>query len=118
MTARLPRACAVPGCPNTSIGSPRCSVHTTPKVDPRPNSRARGYDHSWEKTAAAVRREEPWCRLHLARNQKVSTAHVDHIVPRARGGTDDRSNLQGLCSSCHSSKTVREDGGFGRPVKR
>ena len=29
---------------------------------------------------------------------------VDHILPRARGGTDDVSNLQLLCSACNRSK--------------
>lgn len=30
--------------------------------------------------------------------------HVDHIVPLARGGTDERSNLQALCARCNKSK--------------
>jgi 5-methylcytosine-specific restriction protein A len=43
------------------------------------------------------------------------SGHVDHIVPKAHGGTDDSGNLQTLCRSCHSSKTATEDGGgFGR----
>jgi phage terminase large subunit-like protein len=32
---------------------------------------------------------------------------VDHIVERRDGGTDDESNLQTLCSSCHSRKTLK-----------
>lgn len=30
--------------------------------------------------------------------------HVDHVVPVARGGTDDPSNLVSACWSCNSSK--------------
>ncbi|WP_232338165.1 MULTISPECIES: HNH endonuclease [Bordetella] len=30
----------------------------------------------------------------------------------------DTSNWQGLCWSCHSIKTAREDGGFGHPALR
>jgi 5-methylcytosine-specific restriction protein A len=39
---------------------------------------------------------------------------VDHIVSKAKGGTDAGTNLQSLCHSHHSMKTAREDGGFGR----
>lgn len=33
---------------------------------------------------------------------------VDHIVPRAEGGTDDLSNLRALCIGCHASKSEEE----------
>lgn len=29
---------------------------------------------------------------------------IDHIIPRARGGTDDPQNLQLLCGACNSTK--------------
>lgn len=31
--------------------------------------------------------------------------HVDHVVPIARGGTNDKSNLQLLCPSCNHKKS-------------
>lgn len=34
--------------------------------------------------------------------------HVDHIKPLARGGTNDMTNLQGLCVPCHFEKTKSE----------
>jgi 5-methylcytosine-specific restriction protein A len=30
---------------------------------------------------------------------------IDHIIPLHQGGENDRSNLQGLCGSCHGKKT-------------
>jgi 5-methylcytosine-specific restriction protein A len=34
---------------------------------------------------------------------------VDHIVPKARGGTDAMENLQFVHVGCHSQKTVAEN---------
>lgn len=34
---------------------------------------------------------------------------VDHITPKALGGTNDTANLQVLCRACHRSKTANHD---------
>jgi ATP adenylyltransferase len=34
---------------------------------------------------------------------------VDHILPRKRGGEDDRTNLQALCFKCNANKGARDD---------
>lgn len=31
--------------------------------------------------------------------------HVDHIIPLAQGGTNDRDNLRALCSTCNQGKS-------------
>jgi 5-methylcytosine-specific restriction endonuclease McrA len=49
-----------------------------------------------------VLREEPDCRL----CGKPST-EVDHIIPLWLEGSDNRSNLRGLCRACHRSETNR-----------
>jgi diadenosine tetraphosphate (Ap4A) HIT family hydrolase len=43
---------------------------------------------------------------------------VDHIIPRARGGTSDYANLQVLCSKCNRSKRDQDDTDFRTPERR
>ena len=38
----------------------------------------------------------------------VAAKEVDHIITKAKGGTDDPDNLQSLCVQCHREKTARE----------
>jgi len=35
----------------------------------------------------------------------VVTLHRDHIIPRSKGGTNDKSNIQLICANCHDAKT-------------
>jgi 5-methylcytosine-specific restriction protein A len=41
-------------------------------------------------------------------------ANVDHIIPLDDGGGDNDANLQTLCRSCHSRKTIAEQRRKGR----
>ena len=56
--------------------------------------------------------EEPVCKIC---GRRAST-QVDHIIPLSKGGTDERSNLQGTCDECHEKKTA-DDLGY-QPAKK
>lgn len=45
------------------------------------------------------------------------TLHVDHILPRSKGGTDNRENLQALCMKCNIGKSNRDSTDLTRKLK-
>lgn len=61
-----------------------------------------------QRERAAVLAEEPLCRRCLELGRPEPAVEVDHIIRLADGGTDDRSNKQGLCKPCHDLKTQAE----------
>ena len=54
--------------------------------------------------------EQPLCVGCLKHGRTTEAAQVDHIIPLQAGGTDEFSNLQGLCLECHRDKTAKDMG--------
>jgi 5-methylcytosine-specific restriction protein A len=79
----------------------------------------RGYGAQWVKLREFIlRRDRYLCQACLKDNRYTEATHVDHITPKAKGGTDDDDNLQSLCRPCHEAKTTREAAeAQGREVK-
>ena len=98
---RAKTICSVPGCPDIAVSGGRCAKH---QREPWAGRRGfDGYGRDWLRIRAQVLREESCCRL----CGKPATT-VDHIIPKARGGSDARSNLQPLCDSCRKTKDARD----------
>jgi 5-methylcytosine-specific restriction endonuclease McrA len=51
-----------------------------------------------------------YCRLDLRKAKR----HLDHIRALARGGTNDRTNLQYLCAGCNLSKGAKDEIAFAQ----
>ncbi len=52
----------------------------------------------------------PYCTLkHVARHVDL---HLDHVIPKSRGGSDDILNRIGLCGNCNSRKGRKAWGSF------
>lgn len=60
--------------------------------------------------------EKPLCAHCEQAGRFTPAVELDHIVPIAHGGTDDWSNLQGLCVECHRVKSAKESGKKPRPT--
>ncbi len=84
----------------------------------RATSSQRGYGSRWQKARATYLDSHPVCVLCEAAGRIEPSTVVDHIVPH-KGDMElfwDDENWQPLCARCHNSKTVREDGAFGRAL--
>lgn len=69
---------------------------------------------------AVFRRDAGRCQYcHLAQLGHGATSHIDHIVPRCRGGPTSPENLALQCPSCSlrkADKTAAVDPDTGQPV--
>lgn len=69
----------------------------------RPSASARGYcSPGWKAARREVLLRDGYqCQVcgDLVHGKR---AHVDHIVPKSKGGSDEVTNLRTLCVSCHS----------------
>lgn len=80
----------------------------------RQSRHARGYGTRWDVLRAQVLRNEPLCRVCRAAGRVRAAVQVDHVIPKAKGGTDRLDNLQPICRRCHDAKTAAE---LGRRVR-
>jgi 5-methylcytosine-specific restriction endonuclease McrA len=69
----------------------------------RPSATVRGYCSAGWKAARreVLLRDNYQCQVCKA-VVAGKRAHVDHIVPKSQGGSDEVRNLRCLCVSCHS----------------
>jgi 5-methylcytosine-specific restriction protein A len=68
----------------------------------------RGYGAAWDRLRKAFIKAEPLCRSCAAKGRTHPADEVDHIIPKANGGTDEWDNLQPLCRECHAEKSSAE----------
>lgn len=81
----------------------------------RGSSSERGYDRPWRVARARFLKRNPVCKHCDDAGLLMAATVVDHIIPH-KGDMIlfwNKTNWQPLCATCHSIKTVKEDGGFG-----
>lgn len=75
----------------------------------RGSASERGYGWAWTKLRNLVmQRDHGLCQPCKRRGLVTLASAVDHMTPKAQGGTDDLGNLQAICDPCHKGKTAAE----------
>lgn len=78
---------------------------------PTTSRHERGYGAAWDKLRLRIlARDLHLCQPCKRKGRATPATQVDHIVPKAKGGTDDEANCQSICADCHREKTLRDEG--------
>src|SRR5690554_5661002 len=119
MVRKPKRPCNHPGC-RRLVEKGYCDEHRRQRSQEydrwRGSSAERGYGHRWRKYREWFLKQNPLCVECRKRGKLTPATEVDHIRPHKGDPVlfwDAENNWQGLCKSCHSRKTAKEDGGFG-----
>ena len=113
------KPCRYPNCPNLTHNL-YCEVHKK-KIDSDYNKYQRdSFSKTFYNTPRwrAVRKQKltlsPFCEECYKNGTIIKATMVDHILPIKQGGAPlDMDNLQSLCWSCHSRKSIEEGSRFG-----
>jgi 5-methylcytosine-specific restriction protein A len=116
MPKRAKSPCRHRGCAALVDKPGYCETHAdegkTWKPDrERGSSTERGYGWSWQKLRTQVLKRDHFlcqCLDCKATGRVLEATEVDHIIGKARGGSDDPANLQAINTECHKLKTARE----------
>jgi 5-methylcytosine-specific restriction protein A len=74
-------------------------------------AKERGYGWEWTKLRDRIMTRDCGMCQQCRRNGLLRQAdQVDHITPKAMGGSDDHGNLEAICGPCHTAKTQAESG--------
>lgn len=78
----------------------------------------RGYGSAWDRLRKTIlTRDKHLCQHCFAKGRVTAGNQVDHIKPKAKGGTDDPANLTVLCRPCHDRKTIADQGKVRRKTR-
>lgn len=96
--------------------APKAKTHkSSQERDHRQGKRLYATNHPvWRAIRMEQLSHEPLCRMCTEQGKVTPATDVDHIDGDSHNNRP--SNLQSLCRPHHSSKTVRENGGFGNPT--
>lgn len=111
------KPCSVPGCGELCAAG-KCDEHKRQAGQQRGSGKDRGWTPKWARFRKRYLDDNPNCLDCLDKDppQWTPATDIDHVDGTGRNGPRayDLTNLRPLCHSCHSKKTAKYDGGFGR----
>ena len=115
MSEKPLRPCRYPGCYEL-VSDGYCAKHQPAKRSGQRSAEAESwrwmyFTDEWRKDLRPTQlMREPFCRECAKAGRRIRAPDVDHIVDHKGNWAVfcDRGNLESLCHSCHSRKTVRE----------
>ncbi|MBK5120899.1 HNH endonuclease [Burkholderia sp. R-69980] len=117
MPKKAPTPCRHHGCSQLLDVPGYCEEHQRESIGWTPDAQRgtrqqRGYGAMWQKKRKRIlQRDNGMCQPCRRAGRVKAASHVDHILNKANGGTDDDSNLEAICLACHKLKTGRESHG-------
>lgn len=107
------RGCTFPSRLKSRLGSARFRAFCILMPWPTTSRQSRGYGAEWDKKRIRILERDHYlcqCRHCKAAGRVSPASEVDHITPKAKGGSDDDSNLQAINSDCHKRKNLEDQG--------
>ena len=101
--SRLPRPCL--SCRAPTRNGSRCPTCASQRERRRGSATQRGYDSKWSRKSQRLTKAIGCCQRCGIGHTEANPLTLDHIVAKARGGTDNR--VQVLCRKCNSAKGAR-----------
>lgn len=116
----MARPCRHTGCPNLVTSRSQkgyCDEHANERTNwykhtQGRSSSERGYGYNWRKLRDRVLERDGYicrCEECISTGRIRQANDVDHIVPKAKGGTDNMNNLRSINRECHRAKTSTAD---------
>ena len=108
-----PTPCRAPRCREMASKSGMCAKHyVKPKAwvsSEGKSASERGYGPKWRKTRKRILIRDSYLCQECKRGGIVTLAReVDHVLNKAAGGSEEDSNLESICITCHKKKTLSE----------
>lgn len=112
MPRKPKRPCSYPACPELVDGR-YCEAHQKLinkdyeryKRDPETTKR---YGNAWRKLRKKFITANPLCEMCKREGRFIPAQEVHHMKPLSEGGTNDWSNLEALCKTCHARHHAKE----------